>query len=48
MAEQVINYCVAYRCPDCDADTDLVVVEGVAVLEISHDNTCPILRRLTA
>jgi rubrerythrin len=35
-------------CPDCDAETTLTEVrEGVSVMTISHDDTCPAYRGLT-
>ena len=39
--EIAIDYADAYRCPDCDAKTDLYVIAGVAALRVSHDETCP-------
>lgn len=31
----------AYRCPDCAADTALADQDGVLVLTVAHDTTCP-------
>jgi hypothetical protein len=33
------------RCPDCHNETRLVESDGVYVLRISHDHTCPWLKR---
>ncbi len=40
-----INYAERYRCPDCAADTNLQVVDGVPVLNVRHDDTCPAYRK---
>lgn len=35
----------AWACPDCDADTRMVMMSpGVYKLEVLHDPTCPWLR----
>ncbi|MDP9117745.1 MAG: hypothetical protein M3O28_10925 [Actinomycetota bacterium] len=42
-------FAVDYMCPDCHADKNLTeTTPGVFVLEISHDETCPQLRRVSA
>lgn len=47
-ADLATAYALAYRCPDCDADTQLVqLAPGVAELTVAHDPTCPRLRALT-
>ena len=30
-------------CPDCDAEASLASQNGVPVLQVLHDDTCPIL-----
>jgi len=41
-------YALAYRCPDCHADTELVqLAPGVAELTVHHDDTCPAYRTMT-
>lgn len=40
-----ITYAERYRCPDCDAVTELQVVAGVPVLGVHHDLSCPEYRR---
>ncbi|BBY82012.1 hypothetical protein H7I53_10305 [Mycolicibacterium pulveris] len=33
---------VGYQCPDCDNDVRIVPMgEGVSVLQVIHDDTCP-------
>lgn len=48
ISEIAISYAENYRCPDCDATTDLDVDSGVAVLRIAHDDTCPVYRSRVA
>jgi len=45
--EDAIAYAAGYRCADCFADTALQVIDGVAVLDVRHDNGCPALRQAT-
>ena len=37
-----------YRCPDCNAAKTVTETEGVVVLEVRHDETCPFYRAKTA
>lgn len=47
VAEDAISYAEHYTCPDCLADTELQVVDGVPVLNVRHDDTCPAYRKAT-
>lgn len=46
--EAAVRYAESYRCPDCSADTQLQVVDGLPVLDVLHDETCPSYRRMFA
>lgn len=38
---------MAYRCPDCDADTEMHQLSpGIAELLVRHDDTCPAYRTM--
>ncbi|MEJ7703490.1 MAG: hypothetical protein WKF47_07435 [Geodermatophilaceae bacterium] len=40
-----ISYAEHYTCPDCNSDTELQVVDGVPLLNVHHDATCPTYNR---
>ncbi len=40
-----ITYAERYRCPDCSSVSALQVIDGVPVLDVSHDGSCPEFRR---
>jgi len=42
-----ISYAERYRCPDCNSDTDLRVIDNVPVLDVRHDSSCPAIRQAT-
>ena len=42
--QEAIAYAESYSCPDCLADTELVI-DGLPVLNVRHDDTCPTYRR---
>lgn len=35
-------------CPDCTAETTITTADGVALVDVAHDETCPTLRRARA
>lgn len=35
------HYTADYRCPDCTAETRVTLLDGVTVLDVWHDETCP-------
>lgn len=35
-----------YVCPDCCADVELVIQDGVHILAVRHDDTCPAYRAM--
>lgn len=40
---------IAHDCPDCLSDTAIVhLADGVHLIEISHDPTCPTLAKIEA
>jgi hypothetical protein len=40
-AEVVLRLAEVYRCPDCDSEVSLSAVDGVLVLHVAHDESCP-------
>ena len=46
----VRSFAAAYQCPDCLAETTYPVADqhGVWHIDVRHDDTCPIFRRLRA
>jgi hypothetical protein len=42
--ETVIAWAEGYRCPDCASETELHVADGLPVLDVRHDGTCPTYR----
>lgn len=46
-ADLATAYALAYRCPDCDADTEMHQLSpGIAELLVRHDATCPAYRTM--
>lgn len=43
----VAAFAAGYRCPDCDSTTTLTNRDGVHVLTVQHDETCPVLAQHT-
>lgn len=46
--EIAIRFAETYACPDCDADTTMDVDDGIPVLSVAHDSTCPALAGRTS
>ncbi|MBA2529956.1 MAG: hypothetical protein H0V19_08365 [Euzebyales bacterium] len=46
--EPALSYAESYQCPDCSADTQLQVVDGLPVLDVRHDDSCPRYRQMFA
>lgn len=40
-----VAYAETYRCPDCASSSELHVLDGVPVLDVRHDDTCPTYRK---
>lgn len=43
--ELALRYAERYACPDCTAETSLTVIDGLPVLKVRHDDTCPAYRK---
>jgi hypothetical protein len=47
-AQAVADNLHTVRCPDCDNDTELVEVDGMYIVKVLHDPTCPWLHQYKA